>query len=136
MTDPSPRTELAAVIGRAAAMTKARLDAVADGPVRAMFASIAAQLAHMGSTIADGGTLHFHGEFGWLEETSGNAGLDLRIFDLSYERGGDRFQPVHWQVGRFLVRDMPEFGLLDGGAVDYRREGGDRKAAAPQHSMR
>lgn len=80
--------------------------------------------------FADGGTLHFHGEFGWLEETSGNAGLDLRIFDLSYERGGDRFQPVHWQVGRFLVRDMPEFGLLDGGAVDYRREGGDRFGAS------
>ncbi len=56
MTDPSPRTELAAVIERAAAMTAARLDAVADGPVRAMFASIAAQLEHMGSTIAAGGT--------------------------------------------------------------------------------
>lgn len=80
--------------------------------------------------FADGGTFNFHGEFGWLEETSGNTGTDLRIFDLSYERGGNRFEPLHWQVGRFLVRDMPEFGLLDGGSVDYRREGGDRFGAS------
>lgn len=78
----------------------------------------------------DGGTVRFHGEFDWLTETSEQTGTDLRLYELSYERGGNRFEPVHWQVGRFLPRDMPEFGLLDGVAVGRRREGGDRFGAS------
>jgi hypothetical protein len=78
----------------------------------------------------DGGTLRVHGEFNWSKETSENTGADLRLFELSYERGGTRFQPWRWQVGRFLQRDMPEFGVLDGIEVGYRREGSARFGAS------
>lgn len=74
----------------------------------------------------DGGVVHFHGEFVWATETTENTGADLDLFELSYERGGTRFESLHWQVGRFLPRDMPEFGLLDGATLGVRREGGDR----------
>jgi hypothetical protein len=78
----------------------------------------------------DGGTVRFHGEFNWSTETSERTGTDLRLFELSYERGGTRFQPWRWQVGRFLHRDMPEFGMLDGVEVGYRREGSSRIGAS------
>ena len=74
----------------------------------------------------EGGVVHFDGQLLWSTETTENTGVDLNLFELSYERGGDRFEPVHWQVGRFLPRDMPEFGLLDGATLGVRREGGDR----------
>jgi hypothetical protein len=73
-----------------------------------------------------GGTLRFHGEFDWNTEFSGETGTDLRLHDLSYVHGGSRFEPLRWQVGRFLPLDMPEFGLLDGIEIGYRREGGHR----------
>ena len=52
------------------------------------------------------------------------------MFELSYEHGGTRFEPWRWQAGRFLQRDMPEFGVLDGIMVGYRAEGGDRFGAS------
>ncbi|MBL8756251.1 MAG: hypothetical protein JNK15_23350 [Planctomycetes bacterium] len=78
----------------------------------------------------DGGTLRFHGDFTASTETSENWGDDLRLYELSYEHGGTRHQPFRWQVGRFLQRDMPEFGLLDGVEVGYRRENGHRFGAS------
>lgn len=74
----------------------------------------------------DGGTLRFAGEFALLTETSEYEGSDLRLFEISYAHGGTRFEPLRWQVGRFLQHDMPEFGLLDGAEVGFRRENGDR----------
>jgi hypothetical protein len=74
----------------------------------------------------DGGTLRFSGEFDLLTETSGNNGADLRVYELSYTHGGTRFDPLRWQVGRFLQHDMPEFGILDGAEVGFRCENGDR----------
>jgi len=73
-----------------------------------------------------GGTFRFAGEFDLLTETTGNSGADLRVYDLSYVHGGNRFEPMRWQVGRFLQHDMPEFGILDGAEVGYRLENGDR----------
>lgn len=78
----------------------------------------------------DGGIVRLHGEFDWSTETSERTGADLRLYEFSYERGGTRFQPWRWQAGRFLQRDMPEFGLLDGIEVGYRREGSDRFGAS------
>jgi len=78
----------------------------------------------------DGGTLHFHSEFVLATETTEQTGGDLNVYELSYELGGTRFAPVHWQFGRFLPRDMPEFGLLDGVTAGVRREGGDRLGAS------
>ncbi|MBL8727393.1 MAG: hypothetical protein JNM25_03105 [Planctomycetes bacterium] len=73
-----------------------------------------------------GGVLHVNTEFVVATETTENTGADLNVYELSYEVGGTRYQPLHWQVGRLLPRDMPEFGLLDGVEVGLRREGGDR----------
>ena len=79
----------------------------------------------------DGGIVKFHGEFDWsTEAASERAGTDLRLYEASYEDGGTRFEPLHYQVGRFLPRDMPEFGLLDGVAVGWRRESGSRFGAS------
>jgi hypothetical protein len=78
----------------------------------------------------DGGTLRFHGDFTAATETSENSGDDLRLYEVSYEHGGTRWQPWRWQVGRFLQRDMPEFGVLDGIEVGYRRESGHRFGAS------
>lgn len=77
-----------------------------------------------------GGSLRLAGEFNWSEEYSGNTGLDLRLFEFSYERGGTRNEPMRWQFGRFLPLDMPEFGLLDGAEVGYRSEDGSRFGAS------
>lgn len=78
------------------------------------------------NVAGDGGTLRFAGEFTLLTEVSDREGADLRLYDLSYEHGGTRFDPLHWQIGRFLSRDMPELGLLDGAEVGYRLENGAR----------
>lgn len=86
--------------------------------------------AELDNVAGDGGTIRFHGEFDWSTETSENTGTDLRLYEVSYERGGTRFQPWRYQIGRFLPRDMPEFGLLDGVEVGYRREGSDRFGAS------
>lgn len=77
-----------------------------------------------------GGILHFHGDFNWSRETSERTGQDLRLYEASYEEGGTRQKPWRWQVGRFLQRDMPEFGVLDGGMIARRTEGGDRFGAS------
>jgi hypothetical protein len=84
----------------------------------------------IGNVDGKGSVLRFHGAFNWSRETSENTGTDLRLFELSYERGGTRQEPYRWQVGRFLHRDMPEFGILDGGEVGYRQENGNRVGAS------
>ncbi|MGK0153932.1 MAG: hypothetical protein ACI9SE_000882 [Neolewinella sp.] len=78
----------------------------------------------------DGGRLRFHGELIRSEEFNSGTGNDLRIYEISYEHGGTRFNPMRWQAGRFLPRDMPEFGLLDGIEVGYRQENGSRFGAS------
>jgi len=77
-----------------------------------------------------GGRVRFHGEYFRSKEVSGEVGNDLRIYEVSYEEGGTRFDPMRWQAGRFLPRDMPEFGLLDGVEVGYRQENGSRFGAS------
>lgn len=77
-----------------------------------------------------GGTLRLHTEFSYLTETTEQTDPDLRIYDLSYSIGGTRYDPTHWQLGRFLPRDMPEFGLLDGVGWGHRTESGHRFGAS------
>lgn len=55
---------------------------------------------------------------------------ELRFDRLSYSRGGTRFSPTRWEVGRFLQYGMPEFGVLDGFEWDTRTDGGDRFGAS------
>jgi hypothetical protein len=55
---------------------------------------------------------------------------ELRFDRLSYSRGGTRFSPSRWEVGRFLQYGMPEFGVLDGFEWGTRTDGGDRFGAS------
>jgi hypothetical protein len=84
----------------------------------------------VGNVDGKGSVLRFHGDFNASRETSERTGTDLRLYELSYERGGTRQEPWRWRVGRFLQRDMPEFGILDGGEIGYRQEDGDRFGAS------
>lgn len=86
-----------------------------------------AELSNVGGA---GGVLRFHGAFDWSRETSERTDTDLRLYELAYEHGGTRWSPWRWQVGRLLPRDVPEFGLLDGAEVGYRRENGHRWGAS------
>lgn len=50
----------------------------------------------------------------------------LRLERLSYAHRLSRDHPTHWQVGRFLPSEFPEFGVLDGAEFVYRRSDGHR----------
>jgi hypothetical protein len=51
---------------------------------------------------------------------------DFRVNRLSYEWGGTRDQANHWELGRFLQREFPELGVLDGAEWIHRTDGGNR----------
>jgi len=80
--------------------------------------------------FGQGGALHFDAEMNQRYETSGGSGNDLLTRRLSYSWGGTRFDPMRWEVGRFLQHGMPEFGFLDGLEWSYRTSGGDRLGAS------
>ena len=77
-----------------------------------------------------GGGLRLDGELNWraandpveknVNET--NARLDR----ASYYRGGTRFDPTRWELGRFLQNGMAEFGVLDGWEWTKRRKNNHR----------
>lgn len=50
----------------------------------------------------------------------------IRLERLSYARPLARNHPLHWQVGRFLPSEFPEFGVLDGAELVFRRGDGHR----------
>ncbi len=50
----------------------------------------------------------------------------LRIERLSYLRGGDRFDPVRLEFGRFLHHALPALGMLDGVEWSKRTDAGHR----------
>lgn len=50
----------------------------------------------------------------------------FRIDRASYQWGGTRFDDESREVGRFLQRGMPEFGVIDGYEWGRRRGNGDR----------
>ncbi|MCA9000471.1 MAG: hypothetical protein KDB61_01015, partial [Planctomycetes bacterium] len=49
---------------------------------------------------------------------------DLALDRLSYRVGGRRDEPTSLELGRFLPRNAPEFGRLDGALVERRLENG------------
>ena len=65
-----------------------------------------------------GGGLHYDGELNTrsthLFDASDEQRQKLRIDRISYSWGGTRWQDERHEVGRFLQRAMPEFGILDG----------------------
>jgi hypothetical protein len=81
-----------------------------------------------------GGAVEFDAEFNYrtltLPDEDGGSGARLRIDRLSYRQGGTRFRSGGWELGRFLQRGMPEFGILDGFEWVQRTKGGDRLGAS------
>ncbi len=74
-----------------------------------------------------GGSFRFDGEF-YRRTTDRPDGPKLstdrfRLDRLSYAWGGDRYAPRRWEIGRFLHREFPELGVLDG--VDLAQRLGD-----------
>jgi hypothetical protein len=56
--------------------------------------------------------------------------VELRLERLSYAWGGTRFASEGVEVGRFLQRGMPEFGVLDGAEWTTRTRAGHRFGAS------
>lgn len=83
-----------------------------------------------------GDSFHFDGEIDYraidLSDENGEDGShkDLRLDRFSYSRGGTRYENRGWEVGRFLQRGMPEFGVLDGVEWNQRLDNGDRWGAS------
>ncbi len=77
-----------------------------------------------------GGALFLDAELEAKTEHDDTDGLDLLAHRLSYARGGTRFQPTRWQVGRFLHDDLPELGVVDGAQVSHRGADGQRFGAS------
>jgi len=57
-------------------------------------------------------------------------GTELRLDRLSYAVGGTRYEPQHWEFGRFLLSGMPEFGVVDGVEWGVRTDSGQRFGAS------
>lgn len=80
-----------------------------------------------------GGTLWFEGEASQRrtqlpDDSNGEDTSDsgFRLDRFAYEIGGTRFEPERWTFGRFLSREMPEFGVQDGVEWSRRLDGGHR----------
>ncbi len=81
-----------------------------------------------------GGTLRFYGDLNQRTTRDPDEGddddFDFRLNRLSYAFGGTRFADMSWEIGRFLQRGVPEFGVLDGLEWGHRLRGGDRVGAS------
>lgn len=86
------------------------------------------------NAFGHGGRLHLDGEWNArrvdVPDLDDEEDVELRVERLSYAWGGDRFDPVGWEAGRFLQRGMVEFGVLDGVERVVRTRGGDRYGAS------
>ena len=71
-----------------------------------------------GNLFGRGGELHFDGEWNYrntdVPGPTDESDSDLRVDRISYAWGGTRYKPVRHEIGRFLHKGMPEFGVLDG----------------------
>lgn len=77
-----------------------------------------------------GGQLRFEADYfsrrADVEDGQGDSESRLRIDRLSYRWGGLRGRPNDWEVGRFLHKEFPELGVLDGGEYVHRLGSGSR----------
>ncbi len=78
------------------------------------------------NVLGYGGGMRVNTEVNYKTEPNKHKGVDLLVRRLSYYRGGSRFAPGRFEVGRFLQHGMPEFGVLDGVEWGYRQEKGSR----------
>ena len=81
-----------------------------------------------------GGRLHLDGEWNArsvdVPDLDDESDVELRVERFSYAWGGDRFEAVGWEAGRFLQRGMSEFGVLDGVERVVRTRAGHRYGAS------
>jgi hypothetical protein len=80
--------------------------------------------------VWNGGDLHVNAELDYFTNVDDNEDLNLLVRWLSYSKGGDRFSPTRWEVGRFPQSGMPEFLYLDGLEWGRRRSNGHRYGAS------
>jgi hypothetical protein len=77
-----------------------------------------------------GGGLHLDGEVIYRAYDTPDEDAESNTYALlrraSYHRGGTRFEPVRWEIGRFLQSGMYQFGVIDGVEWSKRRRNGDR----------
>ena len=78
--------------------------------------------------LSRGGTVEFDTDFYRhsfdAEGESEDTDSQVRIDRLNYRWGGNRDEAQTWQVGRFLSRGMPEFGVIDGLEYTQRTDEG------------
>lgn len=84
--------------------------------------------------FGNGGRLHMDGEWNArsvdVPDLDDESDVELRVERLSYAWGGDRFEAVGWEAGRFLQKGMVEFGVLDGVERVVRTRSGHRYGAS------
>ena len=99
-----------------------------EGDTRDTFARAGVDFLYE-NAFGAGGDLHLDAEVNYRDtdvpDGQGDEDEVLRIDRLSYAWGGHRFAPDRMEVGRFLQREMPEFGVLDGAEWNRRLESGD-----------
>lgn len=85
------------------------------------------------NAFGKGGELEFDAEFFDRSFDASDAPSEsedgMRLSRLNYLIGGDRYDPSSLQIGRFLSRGMPEFGLIDGVEWQRRTSSGNRWGA-------
>lgn len=71
-----------------------------------------------------GGEVRFRGDLftrkSWLEFGNDRSDSEFRLDRISYSHGFADDSDLRWQIGRFLPEFVPEFGVLDGGSIDYK----------------
>ncbi len=81
-----------------------------------------------------GGALEFDGELLHRSQSLWDAGDDsethARLDRLSTWWGGVRGRETRYEFGRFLHHEFPEFGVLDGGEINWRSAAGHRFGAS------
>jgi len=96
---------------------------------RYLFGSMGADL-RLENPFGKSGAFEFRGDLLYTDASfsgvSDDSNTDVAIRRLSYHQGGTEEDPAHWEVGRFLQREFPELGVLDGFDWNRRMEGGDR----------
>ncbi|MEL6905353.1 MAG: hypothetical protein AAFP22_08105, partial [Planctomycetota bacterium] len=94
----------------------------------------AGSVVRVDNAFGRGGRLEVDGEWNLrraqFPDENDESDRTFRLDRLSYTSGGHRHDWSSWQVGRFLQRDLPELGILDGAAWSWRTRGGDSYGAS------
>ena len=74
--------------------------------------------------FGSGGEVRFRGDLftrrSELQFTNDTTDSEFRLDRFSYSHGYSADSDLRWQIGRFLPEFVPEFGVVDGGSIDYK----------------